>query len=183
MPTLPNSASTFTLRLPLPSTIHKPPSSRWLIPANETRSPDKLGTDADYSSEWLTHQHRDTLASIVGHPPLLAYLSVADGECQARERFEVIEVSIVGLLCTPPVVADDVSVCYNHAVSHPERRTSRVLEGWEDKREQTETSTNEDPCCIKLYVSHTFPSATLLSSAACGCWIYRACILRTALQP
>lgn len=44
------------------------------------------------SSEWLTHQHRDTLASIVGHPPLLAYLSVADGECQARERFEVTEV-------------------------------------------------------------------------------------------
>lgn len=43
-------------------------------------------------SEWLTHQHRDTLASIVGHPPLLAYLSVADGECQARERFEVTEV-------------------------------------------------------------------------------------------
>ncbi len=44
-------------------------------------------------SEWLTHQHRDTLASIVGHPPLLAYVSLADGECQARERFELIEVS------------------------------------------------------------------------------------------
>jgi splicing factor 3B subunit 5 len=44
-------------------------------------------------SEWLTHQHRDTLASIVGHPPLLAYISIADGECLARERFEVIEVS------------------------------------------------------------------------------------------
>ncbi|OCF41771.1 splicing factor 3B subunit 5 [Kwoniella heveanensis CBS 569] len=41
--------------------------------------------------EWLTHQHRDTLASIVGHPPLLGYLSIADGECQARERFELIE--------------------------------------------------------------------------------------------
>jgi len=45
------------------------------------------------NSEWLTHQHRDTLASIVGHPPLLAYISIADGECLARERFEVIEVS------------------------------------------------------------------------------------------
>jgi hypothetical protein len=44
-------------------------------------------------SEWLTHQHRDTMAAIVGHPPLLAYLSIADGECQAREKFEVIEVS------------------------------------------------------------------------------------------
>ncbi|EJT47199.1 hypothetical protein A1Q2_02145 [Trichosporon asahii var. asahii CBS 8904] len=46
--------------------------------------------------EWATHQHRDTLASIVGHPPLLAYISIADGECQARERFEVIEP------CGPP---------------------------------------------------------------------------------
>nr|XP_019015048.1 splicing factor 3B subunit 5 [Kwoniella pini CBS 10737]OCF53829.1 splicing factor 3B subunit 5 [Kwoniella pini CBS 10737] len=41
--------------------------------------------------EWLTHQHRDTLASIIGHPPLLGYVSIADGECQARERFELIE--------------------------------------------------------------------------------------------
>ncbi|RSH84113.1 uncharacterized protein EHS24_005612 [Apiotrichum porosum] len=41
--------------------------------------------------ELLTNQHRDTLSSIVGHPPLLAYLSIADGECQARERFEVLE--------------------------------------------------------------------------------------------
>lgn len=45
--------------------------------------------------EWVTHMHRDTLAGIVGHPPLLAYLSIADGECQARERFEVIEVSYI----------------------------------------------------------------------------------------
>ena len=49
------------------------------------------------NSEWLTHQHRDTLASIVGHPPLLAYISIADGECLARERFEVIEVSLLAL--------------------------------------------------------------------------------------
>lgn len=33
------------------------------------------------------------MAAIVGHPPLLAYLAIADGECQAREKFEVIEVS------------------------------------------------------------------------------------------
>ena len=51
---------------------------------------------ADNNSEWLTHQHRDTAAAIVGHPPLLAYISIADGECQARERFEVIEVSYQG---------------------------------------------------------------------------------------
>ncbi|KAL7419531.1 hypothetical protein Q5752_005442 [Cryptotrichosporon argae] len=50
--------------------------------------------------EFVTHHHRDTLASIVGHPPLLAYLSIADGECQARERFEVIERMLQP--CGPP---------------------------------------------------------------------------------
>lgn len=44
--------------------------------------------------EWATHQHRDTLSSIVGHPNLLSYLAIADGETQARARFEVIEVSL-----------------------------------------------------------------------------------------
>lgn len=58
-------------------------------------------------SEWLTHQHRDTLASIVGHPPLLAYISIADGECLARERFEVIEVSY--LLRVAEDLADDTA--------------------------------------------------------------------------
>jgi splicing factor 3B subunit 5 len=52
-----------------------------------------------YASEWVTHQHRDTLSSIVGHPPLLAYISIADGECQARERYEVIEVSRTMVQC------------------------------------------------------------------------------------
>jgi hypothetical protein len=44
-------------------------------------------------SDWLTHQHRDTCASIVGHPPLATYLSIADGEATGRVRFEMIEVS------------------------------------------------------------------------------------------
>ena len=43
-------------------------------------------------SEWLTHQHRDTLASIVGHPPLTSYLAIADGEPIARIKFEMTEV-------------------------------------------------------------------------------------------
>lgn len=42
----------------------------------------------------MTHQHRDTLASIVGHAPLLSYISIADGESRGREKFEVIEVSL-----------------------------------------------------------------------------------------
>ena len=44
-------------------------------------------------SEWITHQHRDTYASIIGHPPLLSYVSVADGESIGRAKFEMCEVS------------------------------------------------------------------------------------------
>ena len=47
---------------------------------------------ANLYSEWLTHQHRDTLSSIVGHPTLLSYLSIADGEATGRTKFEMTEV-------------------------------------------------------------------------------------------
>ena len=47
----------------------------------------------DVYSEWLTHQHRDTLASIIGHPTLASYLAIADGESLGRMRFEMMEVS------------------------------------------------------------------------------------------
>lgn len=43
-------------------------------------------------SDWITHQHRDTLASIVGHPPLSSYLAIADGEAIGRVKFEMTEV-------------------------------------------------------------------------------------------
>ena len=51
-------------------------------------------------SEWLTHQHRDTLASIVGHPSLTSYLAIADGEATGRIRFEMTEVLCSDMLRT-----------------------------------------------------------------------------------
>ncbi|CEH18397.1 Uncharacterized conserved protein [Ceraceosorus bombacis] len=39
--------------------------------------------------EWLSHQHRDTLASIVGHPNLLSFNAIAEGECRARIKHEI----------------------------------------------------------------------------------------------
>jgi splicing factor 3B subunit 5 len=45
-------------------------------------------------SEWLTHQHRDTLSSIVGHPSLTSYLAIADGEATGRIKFEMTEVPL-----------------------------------------------------------------------------------------
>ncbi|KAA1076363.1 hypothetical protein PGT21_004199 [Puccinia graminis f. sp. tritici] len=41
--------------------------------------------------EWLTHQHRDTCASVVGHPALLTYLAIAEGEKIGRTKFELCE--------------------------------------------------------------------------------------------
>ncbi|CAE6393467.1 unnamed protein product [Rhizoctonia solani] len=55
--------------------------------------------------EWLTHQHRDTCASIVGHPPLATYLSIADGDATGRVRFEMIERMLQP--CGPPPPKDD----------------------------------------------------------------------------
>lgn len=68
--------------------------------------------------EFVTHQHRDTLAGIVGHPPLLSYLSIADGECQARERFEIIEVRTRW-------IQSDNSACCSHVDSPRERLMTR----------------------------------------------------------
>ncbi|KAI5479787.1 splicing factor 3B subunit 5 [Pseudohyphozyma bogoriensis] len=50
--------------------------------------------------EWLTHQHRDTYSSIVGHTPLLYYTAIADGEASARVKFELTERMLQP--CGPP---------------------------------------------------------------------------------
>ncbi|KAL0640840.1 hypothetical protein Q9L58_000147 [Maublancomyces gigas] len=41
--------------------------------------------------EWVSNVHRDTLATYVGHPPLLEYMSVATGEPMAKMRTKFIE--------------------------------------------------------------------------------------------
>lgn len=77
-------------------------------------------------SEWLAHQHRDTLASIVGHPTLLSYLAIADGESLGRVKFEMTEVHIL----TSALMKWDshrtfhlhlFSGCYNRVARRPRR--------------------------------------------------------------
>ncbi|KAI8064707.1 splicing factor 3B subunit 5/RDS3 complex subunit 10 [Gongronella butleri] len=41
--------------------------------------------------EWMTNQHRDTLASMVGHNSLLSYISVAENESKARVKANLLE--------------------------------------------------------------------------------------------
>lgn len=54
------------------------------------------------SSEWATHQHRDTSAAIIANDPLLSYLSIADGDTKARTKFEQCERMLQP--CGPPPV-------------------------------------------------------------------------------
>ncbi|TIB93819.1 hypothetical protein E3Q18_04405 [Wallemia mellicola] len=44
--------------------------------------------------EWVTNQQRDTLSSIVGHPTLSSYMSIADGQSISRTKFNMIEAMI-----------------------------------------------------------------------------------------
>ncbi|KAF7354840.1 Splicing factor subunit [Mycena sanguinolenta] len=61
---------------------------------------------ADLSKyDWVTHQHRDTLASIVGHPTLTSFLAIADGESKGRVKFEMTEKMLQP--CGPPPRKDD----------------------------------------------------------------------------
>lgn len=43
--------------------------------------------------EWTSNIHRDSYASYIGHPPLLAYMAVGMGESRERVRAMCIEVS------------------------------------------------------------------------------------------
>lgn len=43
--------------------------------------------------EWLSHQHRDTTTSIVGHSPLLMFTAIADNQSTQRIKFELTQVS------------------------------------------------------------------------------------------
>ncbi|TIB66726.1 hypothetical protein E3Q22_04393 [Wallemia mellicola] len=51
-------------------------------------------TYSNVLSEWVTNQQRDTLSSIVGHPTLSSYMSIADGQSISRTKFNMIEVSM-----------------------------------------------------------------------------------------
>ncbi|KAL8801511.1 MAG: hypothetical protein Q9182_004414 [Xanthomendoza sp. 2 TL-2023] len=43
--------------------------------------------------EWASNIHRDSLASYIGHPPLLAYMSLGMGEPREKVRAMFLEVS------------------------------------------------------------------------------------------
>eukprot|EP00043_Microstomoeca_roanoka_P018578 m.200566 g.200566 ORF g.200566 m.200566 type:complete len:91 (+) comp16856_c6_seq1:128-400(+) len=59
--------------------------------------------------EWLTNQHRDTLASMMGHDPLLDYVAVVENQSRERTRFNLLNRMISP--CGPPTKkAEDVDM-------------------------------------------------------------------------
>lgn len=55
--------------------------------------------------EWITHQHRDTAASILGHPMLHSYIALADGKSKARVAAELKDKMLQP--CGPPPKQED----------------------------------------------------------------------------
>eukprot|EP00053_Salpingoeca_punica_P023478 m.10280 g.10280 ORF g.10280 m.10280 type:complete len:99 (+) comp5169_c0_seq1:128-424(+) len=39
--------------------------------------------------EWLVNQHRDTFASMLGHPNMLDYVAIAENESRGRTKFNL----------------------------------------------------------------------------------------------
>ncbi len=51
-------------------------------------------------SEWVVNQHRDSLASYIGHHNLVEFFAIAENESKARVKFKFLQVStIMGQLC------------------------------------------------------------------------------------
>lgn len=44
--------------------------------------------------EWAVNQHRDTIASYLGHYDMISYFSVAQNESNGRIRYQLLEVRL-----------------------------------------------------------------------------------------
>ncbi|KAL8736883.1 MAG: hypothetical protein Q9181_002249 [Wetmoreana brouardii] len=55
--------------------------------------------------EWASNIHRDSLASYIGHPPLLAYMSLGMGEPREKVRAMFLE-KMIQPVGRPPAVSN-----------------------------------------------------------------------------
>lgn len=63
-------------------------------------------------SEWLVNQHRDSMASYIGHPNLTSFIAIVENESIARVKFNLMEVR------NPPFFFRDRGL--NASASHSE---------------------------------------------------------------
>jgi splicing factor 3B subunit 5 len=55
--------------------------------------------------EWATNQHRDTLASHIGHYDMLSFFSIAQNDSIGRVRYQMLEKLLQP--CGPPPIKDE----------------------------------------------------------------------------
>ena len=64
-------------------------NSRGLLP-EQAKVPGMMTADTT-KFEWMTNQHRDTIASNVAHYDMLMYISMAESKSVGRVRYELLE--------------------------------------------------------------------------------------------
>lgn len=55
-----------------------------------------------YFSEWLSNIHRDSIASYIGHAPMLSYFSVALNQSAGRTRYNLLQKMLQPVGPAPP---------------------------------------------------------------------------------
>ena len=45
-----------------------------------------------FPSEWMVNQHRDSIASYIGHNNMLEFFAIAENESKARVKFNLLKV-------------------------------------------------------------------------------------------
>lgn len=48
-----------------------------------------------FCSEWAVNQHRDTIASHIGHADMMTYFSIAENEPIQKVRYNLLEVCVL----------------------------------------------------------------------------------------
>ena len=61
-------------------------------------------------SEWMVNQHRDSIASYIGHNNLLEFFSIAENEAKARVKFNLQKVRYVVTCCASSALLSDFVV-------------------------------------------------------------------------
>mmetsp|Transcript_27974 Transcript_27974/g.28268 ORF Transcript_27974/g.28268 Transcript_27974/m.28268 type:complete len:93 (-) Transcript_27974:104-382(-) len=58
--------------------------------------------------EWAVNQHRDTIASHIGHHDMLSFFAVAQNDSIGRVRYQLLEKMLQP--CGPPPIRDDEEI-------------------------------------------------------------------------
>eukprot|EP01147_Barroeca_monosierra_P000691 gene692-3991_t len=59
-----------------------------------------IHSQQEHCTEWVTNQHRDTYASMIGHENLLDIVSIVENQSRERTRFDMLKRMISP--CGPP---------------------------------------------------------------------------------